>query len=277
MNRQRGGRRVAASRDWAAEQQQFLAAIAAESHFHQVFDGFDDAFFFAKNLAGETLFFSPGILRHIGLSRTEEMLGATDDELTPGPFAAHYRADDKLVIDSRQPLTGHVDVWFDEVGLPDWYETNKYPIFDHGHRVIGVMGTLRRLQGAVPPGAAGPRLGPALAILREHQRRFPPLARLAAACGLSARQLQRSFNQIFGFGPRTYWMKGRMRLACMALREGNDPIATIAAELGFCDQSNFTLHFRRHTGQTPAAYRQAGGHSGGVADSRSSQSVAGSA
>ncbi len=61
------------------------------------------------------------------------------------------------------------------------------------------------------------------------------------------------------------------------LQEGNDAIATIADELGFCGQSNFTLHFRRHTGQTPAAYRKAGGHSGGVADSRSSQSVAGSA
>ena len=270
-------RRAPADRDWTAEQQRFLAAIAAESHFHRVFDGLGDIFFFAKNLAGETMFFSRGILPHIGLEREDQMLGATDDQLTPGPFADRFKEEDREVIETRQPLLGVIDVWFDEVGLPDWYETNKYPIFDRDNTVMGVMGTLRRFQGAVPPGPGDVRIRPALVILREGRRRFPPLAQLADACGLSGRQLQRSFHQVFGFGPRTYWMKGRIRLACMALRNGIGTIATIANELGFCDQSNFTLHFRRHTGQTPAAYRQAAGHSGGVAKSRRLERVGGSA
>ncbi len=77
------------ARDWAAEQRKFLDAIAPESHFHRAFDGLGDTFFFAKNLAGETLFFSRGILPHIGLQSEEQMLGATDEDLTPGPFAAH--------------------------------------------------------------------------------------------------------------------------------------------------------------------------------------------
>jgi AraC-like DNA-binding protein len=242
------------ARDWAAEQRKFLDAIAPESHFHRAFDGLGDTFFFAKNLAGETLFFSRGILPHIGLQSEEQMLGATDEDLTPGPFAAHYRADDRTVIESKQPLIGHVDVWFDDVGLPDWYETSKYPIFDRSGAVIGVMGTLRRCKMSAVPGVTGTRLGPALSILQQDLGRFPPLAQLANACGMSPRHLQRSFHEVSGLGPRTYWMKCRIREACARLRTGRHSVARVAFDLGFCDQSNFTRHFRRHTGVTPTAY-----------------------
>ena len=249
----RSGKKAAAQRDWAAEQERFLSEIAPESHFHRAFDGLGDVFFFAKNLAGETLFFSRGILPHVGLHDYEQMLGATDEDLTPGPFAAHYRADDRAVIESRKPLIGHVDLWFDEIGLPDWYETNKYPLLDRSGRVIGVMGTLRGCRGVAPPGAVGSRLVPALTTLRAELTRFPPVARLAKDCRMSTRQLQRSFHEVFAFSPRTYWMKCRIRAASEALRAGNEPIIAISQRLGFCDQSNFTQHFRRHTGLTPSA------------------------
>ena len=241
-------------RDWAREQERFLARIAPESHFHRAFDGLGDVFFFAKNLAGETLFFSRGILPHIGLERYDQMLGATDEDLTPGPFAAHYRADDRMVIESKKPLVGHVDMWFDEVGLPDWYETNKYPIIDRGGRVIGVMGTLRGCRGVAPPGAVGSRLAPAMAILRAELTRFPPISRLASECRMSTRQIQRLCQHVFSFSPRTYWMKCRIRAACEALRQGQETIIAVSQRLGFCDQSNFTQHFRHHTGFTPSAY-----------------------
>ena len=245
------------ARDWAVEQRKFLDAIAPESHFHRAFDGLGDTLFFAKNLAGETLFFSRGILSHIGLTNDNQMLGATDDELTPGPFAEHYRADDRVVIESRKPLVGHVDVWFDELGIPDWYETNKYPIFDRSGVVIGVMGTLRACRGRMPPGVVGSRLAPAVRLLQSDLVRFPPVARLARGCGMSPRQLQRSFREIFSFSPRSYWMKCRIRAACEALRVGTEPIIAVSQRLGFCDHSNFTQHFRRHTGLTPSGYRHA--------------------
>lgn len=245
------------ARDWAAEQRTFLDAIAPESHFHRAFDGLGDTLFFAKNLAGETLFFSRGILPHIGLTNDTQILGATDDDLTPGPFAAHYRADDRIVIETRRPLVGHVDVWFDELGIPDWYETNKYPIFDRSGEVIGVMGTLRACRGRMPPGAVGSRLAPAVRLLQADLVRFPRVARLARACNMSPRQLQRSFQEIFSFSPRSYWMKCRIRAACEALRTAAEPILEVSQRLGFCDQSNFTQHFRRHTGLTPSGYRRA--------------------
>jgi AraC-like DNA-binding protein len=59
---------------------------------------------------------------------------------------------------------------------------------------------------------------------------------------------------MFGMGPREYWMKLRIREACHLLRLGTQEISDVAIELGFCDQSTFTVHFRRNVGVTPAHY-----------------------
>lgn len=49
-------------------------------------------------------------------------------------------------------------------------------------------------------------------------------------------------------------MKLRIREACHLLRMGTLAISDVAIELGFCDQSTFTSHFRRNVGVTPARY-----------------------
>jgi len=250
----RGGARPPTARDRAVEQRRFLEAIAPASHFHRVFDGLDDVLFFARNLAGELLFFSRGSHTAEG-PVPEEPPAEGGDEYAPGIGpAAQQRATDREVIASRKPVVGHVEQWFDEVGLPDWYETNTFPVFDRKGAVIGVMGTLRRFRGTAPSGIGCLRLAPALALLGSDLRDFPPLERLAAACRMSPRNLQRAFHDVFGFGPRTYWMKARIREACAALRTGGRSQTEVAMALGFCDQSNFSQHFHRHTGVTPSAY-----------------------
>ena len=249
-----GNARPPSTKDRAVEQRRFLEAIAPASHFHRVFDGLDDVLFFARNLAGELLFFSRGSQTPDGPVQ-QGPHAESDDDISPriGP-AAQQRATDREVIASRKPVVGHVELWFDEVGLPDWYETNTFPVFDRKGAVIGVMGTLRRFRGTAPSGIGCLRLAPALALLGSDLRGFPPLERLAAACRMSPRNLQRAFHDVFGFGPRTYWMKARIREACAALRTGGRSQTEVAMTLGFCDQSNFSQHFHRHTGLTPSAY-----------------------
>jgi len=252
------GPRPPAARDRAAEQRRFLEAIAPGSHFHRVFDGLDDVLFFARNLGGEMLFVSHGIQPHDVLAPDCQDTRVDDDAGSRCRPAPEYMATDREVIESQKPSLGHVEMWFDEVGLPDWHEVNKYPIIDRKGAVIGVMGTLRRFRGAAPGNAAFGRLAPALAILGSDLRKFPPLERLAAACRMSPRNLQRAFHDVFDFGPRDYWMKCRIREACAALRAGAKSQTDVALSLGFCDQANFSQHFHRHTGITPSDYsRQA--------------------
>ena len=47
------------------------------------------------------------------------------------------------------------------------------------------------------------------------------------------------------------------RAAGRLLRSSDDPIAAIAIDCGFADQSHLTTAFRRRVGITPAAYRSA--------------------
>jgi AraC-like DNA-binding protein len=251
-----GGTPQAIAPRWEKLREQFLQQIAPDSHFHRAFDDIEDIVFFAKNLAGETLFFSRGVLKHHGLDRDEQMIGRTDADLTPGPLADQYCADDRRVIESGQPFTGRLELWFDEVGLPAWYVTNKYPLRDRAGRVIGLMGTMRASTGTAGPTSGNARLAPAMAMLQGSLARFPPVGRLAVSCGLSVRHFQRAFSQAFGMSPRTYWMKCRIRSACFRLQQGDASIAVIADELGFCDQSNFTRHFRQHAGATPRKFIQ---------------------
>lgn len=47
------------------------------------------------------------------------------------------------------PKLGILELWFDEVGLPGFYLTNKYPRKNDQGRVFGIMGTIqaaRRMQ-----------------------------------------------------------------------------------------------------------------------------------
>jgi len=69
--------------------------------------------------------------------------------------------------------------------------------------------------------------------------------------------MERRFRNILGVSPREFLIKTRVLAACHALRQTSAPLADVAADCGFCDQSFFTRHFRRHVGQTPREYRAA--------------------
>jgi AraC-like DNA-binding protein len=88
----------------------------------------------------------------------------------------------------------------------------------------------------------------------------PEAVTLAAAgeiLGASPAHLVRCFTRTFGIAPHAYVLGRRIEAARQLLLEG-EPIAQVAAHVGFCDQSHLTRHFKRHVGTTPGQY----GHRG---------------
>jgi AraC family transcriptional regulator len=79
---------------------------------------------------------------------------------------------------------------------------------------------------------------------------------LAAAAGMSRSHFTRLFRQTAGVPPHAYVLRRRVERAKELMAADADlPLADVAAEVGFYDQSHLTAHFRNLVGVTPAAYR----------------------
>ncbi|WGS23646.1 MULTISPECIES: helix-turn-helix transcriptional regulator [unclassified Bradyrhizobium] len=76
---------------------------------------------------------------------------------------------------------------------------------------------------------------------------------IAARLGRSREGFTRLVTRELGIAPHTFRMLARLNLARRLLRQGW-PIAAVAAEAGFSDQSHLTRRFRRTFGTTPGGY-----------------------
>ncbi|MFV3402897.1 AraC family transcriptional regulator [Pseudomonas sp. NY15463] len=77
---------------------------------------------------------------------------------------------------------------------------------------------------------------------------------LAAQAGLGRYQLIRAFAAATGFTPHAYLLNARINQARQLLRQGQ-PLAAVAYQLGFADQSHFQRVFKAHAGVPPGVYR----------------------
>ena len=79
------------------------------------------------------------------------------------------------------------------------------------------------------------------------------LAEAGRILEVSPAHLARSFTNRFGISPHRYLVGRRIETARAQLLEGQ-PLAQVAADVGFHDQAHFTKHFKRHVGTTPGSY-----------------------
>lgn len=108
------------------------------------------------------------------------------------------------------------------------------------------------------PHHKGRREGRAVAWVREylhtHYAEDVTLDDLAALAGLTPLYLIKVFRKTVGLPPHAYLIQRRILAAMQGLREGL-PIAAVAAECGFADQSHLTRNFKKMIGVTPGEFR----------------------
>jgi AraC-like DNA-binding protein len=104
---------------------------------------------------------------------------------------------------------------------------------------------------------ADPRIAPALRLMHGDPTRSWRLDELAKKCAMSRTTFAFHFRKSAGVAPLTYLTEWRMHLAQRTLREENMPIAAIAASVGYMSESAFSNAFKRMTGSSPKAYRNA--------------------
>src|SRR5512138_924424 len=121
----------------------------------------------------------------------------------------------------------------------------------------------RRYLETLPPDAegwlAGLRdrfVGKALAAIHTQPARDWNLDDLGREAGLSRSALHERFVRFVGQPPVQYLTSWRMQLAANLLRQGHDPVAAVALEVGYDSEAAFARAFKRGTGLPPAQWRR---------------------
>ncbi|MFF5717187.1 helix-turn-helix domain-containing protein [Streptomyces buecherae] len=122
-------------------------------------------------------------------------------------------------------------------------------------RVAGRGGPAAARAGGLAPR----RLAEVVDFIHAHLARRVTLAELAAVAGVSESHFTRAFRASTGASPHQYVLQRRLDHARRELVRTDRPIAEIAAEAGFADQSHLTRTMRRHDGATPRLLRRDGG------------------
>ncbi|MEM9556007.1 MAG: AraC family transcriptional regulator [Acidobacteriota bacterium] len=84
----------------------------------------------------------------------------------------------------------------------------------------------------------------------------PSLDELAEVAGVHPVHLARAFRHVHGVSPGEYLRRLRVDWAADELRTTTRPIAEIAADAGFADQSHLTRVFKASRGVPPGAWRR---------------------
>ncbi len=235
---------------------EFLAQLSPTTHFEVLFDHLPGISFFAKNQKFQIVSANRAFWERLGAQSEADVIGRNDFELFPEQLAHKFREDDVEIMATRKPKLKIIELFFNLQGLPDWYFTNKFPVFGRDGGVICVMGTVQSYSGHRSAFTPHLQLDRAVSYIRDHFHETVNLTDLARRTGMSVRQFNRRFREVFGTNPRTFLIKTRVQAACEMLRTSDKPIAEISLDFGFCDQSAFTQHFRKHMGMTPATYRK---------------------
>jgi AraC-like DNA-binding protein len=187
------------------------------------------------------------------------LIGRRADELFPAPLGDSYRAQDEGVLRQGVAVINQLELHFYASGSRGWCLTNKLPLRDRQGRVIGLVGISKDLRATNERGEDYS----AVAKVVEHIRMNPGdrlrVPALAGRAGLSPYQFEQRIRRVFQLTAGQLIQKTRMEAAVRRLRETNDPIATVALDCGYSDQSAFTRQFRQTVGLSPTRYRAACG------------------
>ena len=239
-----------------ALRERFLRRMAPDSQFYLLMNHLPGISFFAKNRDFQIVCANRHFVESLGFRSEDELVGKGDFDLFPARLAESFRRDDEEILRTGEPRLNIVELFFNRQGIPDWFVTNKLPVFDKAGRVIVIMGAVQSYEGRkqfLQPYLAIDR---AVVFIRDHFRERISVEQLAALVHLSARQLNRKFVESFGLSPQAFIMKLRIQAACEALQGGGASISQVARDLGFYDQSIFTHHFQKHMGLTPLRYQR---------------------
>lgn len=141
-------------------------------------------------------------------------------------------------------------------GLADRFHRLFHAVFDPCQQ-LATEAELTRLRVALDDRPAKPAAAAnvtrAVEVLQDSPATPASLTELAALAGLTRFHFLRSFARATGLTPHAFQVQARLHLARRLILSGK-PLAEVAAEAGFADQSHLTRLFTRSYGVAPGSY-----------------------
>ena len=211
--------------------------------------------FFIKDRQGRYTHANMTLVRRLGLSRREDVVGRTPTEVFPSRLGEAYASQDRRVL-GGQAIANQLEMHLFPNRAPGWCLTHKTPLRgEDGRETVGLMGVSHDLQ---QPDGRHPGFARLRRVLDHMEANFGESVRmqaLADLAGLSLSQLERQFHRVFHLTPQQWLTRLRIE-AAMKLLRGRDSIASIGLACGFSDQSAFSRQFKASVGATPRDYRR---------------------
>jgi len=236
----------------------FLATLKDRGEFESLFDHLPGVIFFVKDTESRLMMGNQALLKLLRQDSFESVIGRTGAEFFPKGMVDDFHADDRIVIQGRQPIHERVELILDESGSISWFCTTKLPLFGKDGRVVGLKGVTRKLGKASSHLHPFKKMMPALDVIRREYTNAIDLDRLARECHLSPSQFRRAFRKLLGKSPLQFILNVRLQAAADLLKSGRLGVTEIALECGFSDPSYFARQFRQHFGVSPSEYRKDG-------------------
>lgn len=232
-----------------------LAALVASPSGDDLFDAVLDTIFFVKDRDGRYAAVNRTLVERTRRTRKEDLIGRTADEVFPGALGRRIAEQDRAILRTGRMLAAELELHLRPDGGEGWCLTWKTPLRDADGRVEGLVGMSRDVRAPAETGGETRALSEALAHVRAHLDRPWRLADLAARSGLSVFQFDQRIRQLFGMSAGQYLTRMRIDAARERLSHTTAPIAEIALDCGYQDQTAFTRQFRKAVRLTPQAYR----------------------
>lgn len=240
-----------------AELSNLLDKLQFDSNTRSLFELIPNLHFFIKDIDGR-LVFCNATHRHsiFRYQDAEEIYGKDNYDFFPNTLASAFAEDDRLVMDSGEPLIERVELNMMRTGALSWFCTTKVPARNSNGDIVGLICISRQLAPSEERLNEYDCLLPAIDYVQDHRTERILITDLAQMCGMTEATFRREFKHLFRMTPIKFINRLRIHEACSKLSSGADSVGEVSWQCGFEDQNYFARQFKLITGTTPTEFRR---------------------
>ena len=236
---------------------EFLRQVTPPLTGEELFDHLADVVYFIKDARGAYLVVNTTLVVRCRMPNKRSLIGRTPEEVLQSPLGRQFAEQDQRVLHSGVPLLSQLELHIHPSGKVGWCLTTKLPLRNSNRQIIGLVGVSQDLRLPNTETEEYQQVASAVQFAENHIATPPSVVELASMAKMSIYQLDRRMQHVFGLTTGQWLLKLRIDTAQRLLRESDASIASITQAAGYTDQSAFSRQFRKATGLSPRAYRQA--------------------